>query len=896
MKREVGEMRSLLKQAASILWEFKRFFGFFFRSGQELWKSGWKRRNARYARYYHYLKINENLVFFEAFLGRGMLCGPYALFREMLNDPYYKRFKYVWVLDDFKYHRDLMQRYHGCKNVKFVKYMSRQYLKELCRAKYLVNNTTFASFFTKREGQVYITTWHGIPLKKLGFDMPNGANATSNIIRNFLQADYLISANPFLTDIYKNSYKLDGIYNGTIIEEGYPRLDTLVSGRKGDVKKALIAAGIHLVPNKKIILYAPTWKETTKDPYQVLEGYQEVKARIERESPQYQVLIKAHQFVYELIRDSEDVDYIIPATFDANEILPLADVLISDYSSIFFDYLYFERPVLFYIPDLVEYQGYRGLYFPVDWLPGPCSEKLEDVIDWLNDIDTVIKEHQPTIMHMKKWANCAQAGGIAGKILDIVIRRNEDGYRLVNDLDQKKKKILIHRGRMRVNGISTSCLNLLKLIDLDKYDVSIVVTESNDSGEKKLLEALDPRTRVLMRKTTFNYTYFGNVRSRMANAYGINGIMSHLWPKRLYQNEARRCFGNAAFDVAIDFEGYNLAYSLIVAAVPNALHAIWQHNDMEAERRLKFPYLKELFSCYPLFERIVSCSEAIMEVNRQNLATDKTWEKFVYAKNVINLKRISVLLHQADIVQIDGVKHLLMPLSTDRTQSRIKLIALEPYKLKMNSNRPYDLVDCPNPNGVVKSATLAPHSDGEAEPALLRFIAVGRLSPEKNYLNLIAAFQKFLSKGRNAVLYILGEGPQRRTLEKEITRLNLYGRVILTGNVPNPYAIMKQCDCFILPSLHEGQPMVILEARILGLPIIVSNFSSVKGSIYPGGQHVIGMSEADILAGLEAFTHGDVPSDYVFDAEQYNAEAYDEFLCAIQERKYHAAQSFSSSR
>ena len=69
MKREVGEMRSLLKQAASILWEFKRFFGFFFRSGQELWKSGWKRRNARYARYYHYLKINENLVFFEAFLG-----------------------------------------------------------------------------------------------------------------------------------------------------------------------------------------------------------------------------------------------------------------------------------------------------------------------------------------------------------------------------------------------------------------------------------------------------------------------------------------------------------------------------------------------------------------------------------------------------------------------------------------------------------------------------------------------------------------------------------------------------------------------------------------------------------------------------------------------------------
>ena len=98
-----------------------------------------------------------------------------------------------------------------------------------------MNNVTFPAYFTKKEGQIYVNTWHGIPLKHLGYDMPNGNVEVSNTVRNFLHTDYLISASPFLTEVYKYAYKMDNIYNGKIIEEGYPRLDILFRFSREDI-------------------------------------------------------------------------------------------------------------------------------------------------------------------------------------------------------------------------------------------------------------------------------------------------------------------------------------------------------------------------------------------------------------------------------------------------------------------------------------------------------------------------------------------------------------------------------------------------------------------------------------------------------------------------------------
>ena len=167
----------------------------------------------------------------------------------------------------------------------------------------------------------------------------------------------------------------------------------------------------------------------------------------------------------------------------------------------------------------------------------------------------------------------------------------------------------------------------------------------------------------------------------------------------------------------------------------------------------------------------------------------------------------------------------------------------------------------------------------EGEP--VRYITIGRTSPEKNQEALIEAFRRFVEEGNNAMLYILGDGKLKGQLQQQVRSCGMENRIILPGFVDNPYEMMKRCDCFILPSLHEGQPVVILEARVLKKPIIVSDFSSVVDSLRPDGQYLIHKDVDSILDGLRAFVRGDVPVDTAFDINVYNQEALDEFLCAV---------------
>ena len=102
-----------------------------------------------------------------------------------------------------------------------------------------------------------------------------------------------------------------------------------------------------------------------------------------------------------------------------------------------------------------------------------------------------------------------------------------------------------------------------------------------------------------------------------------------------------------------------------------------------------------------------------------------------------------------------------------------------------------------------------------------------------------------------------------------ISSLEMDEKIVLTGNMDNPFMLMKECDCFILPSLHEGQPVSLLEARLLKLPIIMSNFSSAQSSLFDNGQLLIGNTTDDIYKGLIAFMEGKVPT-CEFNYEDYN--------------------------
>ena len=515
--------------------------------------------------------------------------------------------------------------------------------------------------------------------------------------------------------------------------------------------------------------------------------------------------------------------------------LSVTDILISDYSSIFFDYLAGGKPVLFYIPDLEEYNNYRGLYMSPEELPGPALTTLDQVWQSINNIDRVIKEYKSVYEKAKNFACPYDDGNVSKRIVDIVFNKNTDGYNLI-DCRTDKKKLLFFGGGLRMNGITTALRTMLDFIDYNKYDVTVYAGNLKFDDSREMINTFNENARIFSRISFTPATYMEQFRNLFLRVFGFNfPFGKRIYPKDMYDREFIRCFGDSQFDTVIDYSGYGSFYSILLLSAKHAKKLIWQHNDLKTEKRKKVngkkPHSRELrvvFSAYQFYDKIVGCSEATMNVNLEKIGYNHLKEKCAFVRNAANFSRV-----------IEGSKDSY---SMDE--------AIE--------------------NGV----------EDILDSSLTSFINMGRLSPEKNQAALIKAFSRLYKDNENIRLYIIGDGALMDSLKKLVSSLGLDGKVILTGNLDNPFKLMKDGDCFVLPSLHEGQPVSLLEARLLGLPIIMSNFSSAKSSLFDSGQLLIGSNEEDIYNGLKAFLEGQVPT-CDFDYQNYNQVTIDQFESII---------------
>ena len=792
-------------------------------------------------------KIDNHMIIYEAFYGRGMVCNPYALFQCIYHDIRFKDYKHVWVLDQMENHKVLMEEYANDSNVIFVEIDTVEYFNYLSTAKYLVNNSTWKTYFTVKDGQVLINTWHGTPLKSMGYDMENGNVEVSNTVRNYLMTDYLLSANSIMTSMYRKAYKMDGIYQGEIIEEGYPRNDLIFHTNRAEFIGKVRKYGLKIEESKKLVVYAPTWKgDSFSKPEINVEEYKDTIQKIYAEinPDEYQVLFKPHQVVYKALEEKGQLeDYFIPATIDTNELLAVTDILVSDYSSIFFDYLCTGRPILFYIPDLEKYEETRKLYIKPEELPGPITKDIGQIGKWIADI----KNYKAMFDYsnyekIKQLTTCHDDGQVSQRIVERVFFQAE-GMKVFNDFSTDKKKLMICNDNMKTNGVTSSLLNLLGSLDYDKYDITLYAGGATSDAQLNLCR-VNPNVRVIYKNSMYNATLKDEIQLRTSLYLGLERkVYRRYFTRELFETEMRRNFGYAQFDYIIDFLGYSPFLAYMFTVDKHAKKLIWLHNDMVAERKRfedgdrKF---KVIASAYPYYDKLVSCAEAVNEVNYKNLAKKSTKDKFSFAKNMMTKDRIEQSLQTDMIMEYDGQDFYIQETVEEGQKKRIAIV---------------DNVDKDYTN----------------------FVNVGRLSMEKNQKNLILGFEKMHEQYPKTRLYILGEGPLKEQLRKLVKKKGLEGSVFVTGNIDNPFNFINMCDCFVLPSRHEGQPMAILEARILRKPIIVSDFSTVKGSLYEKGQYLVTKTPDGICEGLVAFMEGKVPNEYVFDLEQYNREAVLEF-------------------
>ena len=339
-------------------------------------------------------KVNTKRVLFESFVGRKYADSPKAIYEYLLNSEDYKDYEFVWFFMNPEQQTAIAKN----PRTKVVKHGSLEYYKYYATSKYWVTNSRISDAILKRKNQVYLQCWHGTPLKKLGFDIKVESGNAMNSIKDIhykYQVDskkytYLLSPSAFCTEKFTSAFNLKAVgKENIIIEKGYPRNDDLVNYTDEDVQRVKKALG--LPENKKIILYAPTWRDNQHQSglgytYKTEVDFDRLRNEL---SDEYVILFRAHYFVANKFDFSKYAGFVYNASLydDINDLYIISDILITDYSSVFFDYSILKRPIIYYMYDLEEYQHVlRDFYISLDDLPGKIVETEDALIDALHNV------------------------------------------------------------------------------------------------------------------------------------------------------------------------------------------------------------------------------------------------------------------------------------------------------------------------------------------------------------------------------------------------------------------------------------------------------------------------------------------------------------------------------
>ena len=282
-------------------------------------------------------------------------------------------------------------------NTYVEKYRSNAYYRYYAQAGYWITNYLLSCGIKKRAGQKYVQTWHGTPLKKIGCDVLRSQLPQAERRRTYVEyeregaiIDFIPSPSAFYTDKITSAFRLGA--QAKILEQGYPRNDALFAVNEQSCLKIKQKLGIPR--DKKVILYAPTWRDDqhtagTGYTYELGVDFGQMQEKL---GISCVILFRAHYFISNHFdfQKYRGFIYDVSEYDDINDLYIISDLLITDYSSVFFDYANLKRPMFFYMYDYEKYKNkLRDFYFDIEELPGPVIKESCDisqgVLKLLND-------------------------------------------------------------------------------------------------------------------------------------------------------------------------------------------------------------------------------------------------------------------------------------------------------------------------------------------------------------------------------------------------------------------------------------------------------------------------------------------------------------------------------
>ncbi len=510
--------------------------------------------------------IDEHLVLVEGGQGTNINGNMFAMLKEICTNPRWREYTVVFtvVKETYSKARARME-FYGLDRVILSVRNSRSYCKYLATAKYIMTDNSFPPYFNKRDDQVFLNTWHGTPLKTLGKSNKSSLNSLANVQKNYLMSDYALFPNRFTRDVFMNDYDLRYVFSGKSLIANYPRNYIFYDSDAGaEMKKALGYEG------KRIFAYMPTWRDASTDAQkkeQLDQTYQILREFDQQLDDSSVLLVNLHFLLASEINCDEfkHVHY-FTNDYDTYEILNACDGLITDYSSVFFDFAITRKKVILFAYDKDEYLSLRGLYMPFEELPFPIVE----------DVGSVVKEMQKPAevseAFLEKycpngWKNSCEL------LFEMMVEGKSNAYTLEGPTDNGKKMCLIFGGTLapaHYEGLKAY------IHENPDYNYVIAYRRNLTAAKKEAIDEIGEDISVLGLLNAYQFTFaelcsyafhriFGNIKESNSLA-------------RFYRREAQRMFYGIKPDLVVDFSDSNLIMGGILSKLPGVKKYV-RHGD-----------------------------------------------------------------------------------------------------------------------------------------------------------------------------------------------------------------------------------------------------------------------------------------------------------------------------
>ncbi|MDO5811041.1 MAG: CDP-glycerol glycerophosphotransferase family protein [Methanobrevibacter sp.] len=756
---------------------------------------------------YHHKKIDDKLVFVESKSGNDFTGNVFRIVEELSTGKYGKLKIQVYAKVDVENRiRELQKNY----DLKIDKIITKESIatRTLEKAKYIVSDYDLPAKYVKREGQVFLNAWHEIPFKVMGKDDGGEEHLLGDLQYPLLCSDYLVCPNEFMMETLTNAYMIEKIFPGKVLMEGFAKNSVFLD----DVRREELKAKFGW-EDLEIFAYVPDDAHNLNDKLIEIDGNLKDSQLL---------LVDVDKYTESLIDFSKFMHVkSFPRDYESYDIANLADILITDHSSVFFDFAITQRKIIMFNDD----HDNKEFYIPLSDLPFPIVNNVFDLVRELN-----LPKNYDDAEFIKKFCqydNVNSAENICCHVFNNQKMCSETTVK--ND----KENILIFVGSFLNNGITASVKNLLSNIDRDKYNFFLSYRQWDNyviENHEEIFKSLPDNIEFLPLNSWIIPTVMES--SKHDNFFFTDKKMPFdKKMHRLFKRSYDKQYFGLDFKMVINYDGYN-KNELLIFTHSGVKNAVWVHNDMIQEIK-----------------------------TRGNQNFDILHEAYCAADSVCVVS-----------------KDLIKPTSeiSGRTDNIRIIHNINNYETIINNSKKEIQFD---------KSTVFHSSYGSIEEVLskdgLKFITIGRFSPEKGHERLIKAFNRFCRDYPDSQLIIIGGHGELYEDTVELAESSEFGaNISLIKGISNPMPILKQCDLFILPSFYEGWGIVIMEADTLDIPVVATDVVGTQWlRDYDG--NLVENSEEGILNGMLEFMKGDVNTLNI-DYKKFNEEIIDSFYSLLE--------------